>query len=255
VCIETLRDAELVVDLDGWLTTSSNVGLVPVGPRRLVDTRIGLGGSSRLGAGATLEVQAVDPSSTATAVSLEVTAVDPGGDGYVTVWPCGTARPVVANLDPRAGITRPNAVNVRVGAGGKVCIYTLLPTDVVVDVFGEYRAGATARYGVVAPSRVLDTRAGFTGRFAGDGSWMVPFGEIVAAQVNVTAVAGDSGGYVTAYQCATGPRPFVANVTYDPGSVSGNAGLASVGRGYGCFYTHSAADLVVDLFGVWTTAR
>jgi hypothetical protein len=36
---------------------------------------------------------------TATAASINVTAVTPGGSGFITVWPCGVARPLASNLN------------------------------------------------------------------------------------------------------------------------------------------------------------
>lgn len=255
VCIESLAATDLVIDLAGWLTTTSDVGLVPVVPRRLADTRERLGGSSRLTAGQVLEVPVVAEASTATAVSLNVTAVAPGADGFVTVWPCGTAMPVVANLNPTAGVTRPNAVNVRVGSGGKVCVYTLRDTDLVVDLFAEFRPGAPARYGVVAPTRVLDSRVVRSLRSPADLSYVLATGEAVAAQLNVTAVGGPRSGFLTAYRCLDGVRPLVANVNHTAGEISGNAALAIAGRGYTCVFSSGDADVVADLFGVWTIRR
>lgn len=253
VCFATLRDTDLVVDLDGWLTTGSTVGLAPVTPRRLVDTRDGTGGSRRLRGGTTVEVQAVAPGSTSTAVALNVTAVDPGADGFVTAWPCGTTMPVVANLTPQAGVTRPNAVHVRVGTNGKVCLYSLRDTDLVVDLFAEYRPGAPARYAAMSPTRLLDTRTAYSAQHQSDLSYLLPAGTVTALQLNLTAVPGPVGGFLTAHTCATAPRPLVANVNYGASEVSGNATLALVGRGYACVYPMTVADVVVDLFGVWTT--
>ena len=111
LCFRSSTNVDLVVDLNGWLTTSSNVGLQPLQSQRLVDTRTGVGGSGRLGPGGSIEVVVIGPGSTATAVSLNITAVDPAAAGFVTAWPCGTARPNVSNLNPEAAITQPNLVN------------------------------------------------------------------------------------------------------------------------------------------------
>ena len=157
ICVTTLAATDVIVDLNGWIAPSSNVGLVPVTARRLADTRIGLGGSARLQPGRTLQLPVVSPGA-AVAVALSITAVDPSTNGYVTAWPCGTPRPTVSNLNPVGGVTRPNLVNVRVGTGGAVCLYTLEATDLIVDLVGEYRAGSGARYAVVTPQRLLDTR-------------------------------------------------------------------------------------------------
>lgn len=254
VCFTSLRDTDLVVDLDGWLTTGSNVGLQTVTPRRLVDTRFAIGASGRARGGSVTEVQAVAPGSTTTAVVLNVTAVNPAADGYVTAWPCGTPMPVVANLNPQAGVTRPNAVHVRVGTNGRVCLYTLNETDLVVDLFAEYRPGAPARYAAMSPTRLLDTRTAWSAQHQSDLSYLIAAGSVTALQLNVTAVPGPVAGFLTAHTCVSASRPLVANVNYAASEVSGNATLAPVGRGYACVYPMTVADVVVDLFGVWTTA-
>ena len=102
ICFTSLTTTDLVVDLNGWLTTSSPAGLVTVN-RRLADTRTGEGAVSRLNAGATIEVAVTTAGSSTTAVALGVTAVDPSIAGFVTAWPCGGQRPVVSNLNPEAG--------------------------------------------------------------------------------------------------------------------------------------------------------
>jgi hypothetical protein len=35
----------------------------------------------------------------------------------------------------------------------------------------------------------------------------------------------------------------------------GRVGLALAGRGYSCVFPYTRADVVVDLFAVWTTQR
>lgn len=51
------------------------------------------------------------------------------------------------------------------------------------------------------------------------------------------------------------PRPLAANVNYGPGETTGNSVLALAGRGYSCVFPYTPADVVVDIFGVWTTQR
>ncbi|MEO1058244.1 MAG: hypothetical protein AAFY28_15140, partial [Actinomycetota bacterium] len=72
----------------------------------------------------------------ATGVILNVTAVNPAANGFVTVFPCGTAQPEASNLNYRPGENIPNAVVARVGTGGEVCFFTLRDIDLVVDVNG-----------------------------------------------------------------------------------------------------------------------
>jgi hypothetical protein len=52
------------------------------------------------------------------------------------VFPCGTELPKASNVNYGPGDVVPNAVLAKIGTGGKVCIYTLAGTDIVVDVNG-----------------------------------------------------------------------------------------------------------------------
>jgi hypothetical protein len=252
ICLRSSTDVDLVVDLNGWLTPTSNVGLQPVAARRLLDTRIGLGGNVRLAPGQQIQLPVVGAGSTATAVSLNVTAVDPSASGFVTAWPCGTERPNVSNLNPEPGITRPNLVNVRVGSGGAVCLYTSQETDLVVDLLAEYRPGATARYTAFTPQRLLDTRVQDIPRHASNNSVVVPMGPVVAAMVNLTATDAVAPGYLTGYPCLSTVWPGTSNVNYAAELASANSALLTGTRGYACVFSSSATDVVVDVFGAWT---
>ena len=76
----------------------------------------------------------------ASAVVLNVTVAGARGPGFVTVFPCGAAQPTASNLNFVAGSTVPNAVTSKVGAGGKVCLFSSGATDLVVDVNGWFPA-------------------------------------------------------------------------------------------------------------------
>lgn len=250
ICFTSFASTDLIVDLNGWLTTAASAGLVPAN-RRLADTRTGQGGVGRLVGGDTIEVAVTSPGSATTAVALGVTAADPSAAGYVTAWPCGSDRPEVSNLNPEAGVTRPNLVNVRVSSRGTVCLYSLQGTDLVVDLLGEYRSGAGARYAAVGPQRLLDTRT--------DGHWwhhgmltdVVPLGAVVAAQVNITVTDTLAAGYATAWSCLDRPWPGTSNVNHGVLDTSAGAAIMVASRGYGCVLDSARANLVVDIVGVW----
>ena len=250
ICFTSLTTTDLVVDLNGWLTTSSPAGLMTVN-RRLADTRTGEGGVGRLNAGATIEVAVTTAGSSTTAVALGVTAVDPSIAGFVTAWPCGGQRPLVSNLNPEAGVTRPNLVNVRVGSGGKVCLFSSGPTDLVVDLLGEYRSGSGARYAALPPQRLLDSREAGHWTHHSNLSDVIPLGELTAAQVNLTATETQGAGYLTAYSCLTQPWPGTSNANFEVAETTASAALLSSSRGYGCVYASTVTQLVVDIFGIW----
>jgi hypothetical protein len=250
LCFTTLRATDLIVDLNGWLSPSSTVGLTVVDSRRLLDTRTGQGGAGRLAAGSEVALTVTNDASVE-AVALSVTSVTPDGDGFVTAYPCGSARPTVSNLNPVAGQVRPNMVNVRVGTSGRVCLYSLTATDLVVDVVGEYRAGGGARFAALTPQRLLDTRVDGHRRHVGSMADVIPLGGIVAAQANVTVTETASPGYVTIYPCLQDPWPGTSNLNYVAYDTSASAALMVNGRDYGCVMPSSAAEVVVDIFGIW----
>jgi hypothetical protein len=69
---------------------------------------------------------------------LNITGVEPDSAGFVTVWPCGAARPDASNLNLAPGVISPNLVMSKVGAGGKVCIFTQNPTNLIADINGYW---------------------------------------------------------------------------------------------------------------------
>ena len=74
----------------------------------------------------------------ASAVVLNVTAVDAEAAGFLTVFPCGSARPNASNINYVAGDVVPNAVLTKIGAGGKVCVFSYAATDLIVDTNGYF---------------------------------------------------------------------------------------------------------------------
>ena len=156
----------------------------------------------------------------ATAVALNVTVNEAQADGFITVYPCGSAQPNASNINYQAGSTIPNAVIVKIGTGGKVCLYTSAATQLIVDVNAYLRD--TLDSASVVPARLLDTRPGATtidgvsaadGLRAGDsvtelkvtGRGGVPSGA-TAAVLNVTVTQPQGNAYVTVFPCGARDR-------------------------------------------------
>jgi hypothetical protein len=140
-------ETDVIVDVNGWFTNGNQAqaGSVyaPLVPARILDTRIGTGGiSGARPAGSTVDIQVTGvggvPTSGVSAVILNATVVNPVGPGFLTMFPAGTARPLVSDLNYATGEIRPNLVVVKVGAGGKVSLYTPTTVDVVFDVAGFF---------------------------------------------------------------------------------------------------------------------
>lgn len=203
--------------------------------------------------------------STVTAVSLNVTAVDPIGAGFITVWPCGVARPLASNLNYLSGDIVPNGVIASVGNLGSMCFYSLSSTDLIVDISGWIEGTS---YVGATPKRLVDTRDG-TGGVLGPINRSTPltiqitdllvldaFGDsttippsIGAVALNVTAVQPSSSGFLTLWPCDVA-RPLSSNLNYTQSDIVANGVIAPVSaEGTVCLYSQAPTDIVVDLAG------
>ena len=138
-----LAPADIIVDVNGYVPAGASPSSVL--PARVLETRVGhttadgqQQGTGRVAAGGVVELVAgrAGVPADADAVMLNVTAVTPDAPGFLTVFPCGQPRPLASNVNYESGDIVPNAVLARIGAGGKVCIFTLAPADIIVDVDG-----------------------------------------------------------------------------------------------------------------------
>lgn len=229
-------------------------GLVPITPVRVLDTRTGsvadrppAGGVVRVDLAAALGV-------TATAAVLNITAVDPEGPGYLAAVPCAVGRPTTSSVNYAAHQTVANTTIATLGPDGSVCVYTLAAADVIVDVTGWLEPSVTGGLTPAPAMRLADTRQ--TGRLAAGGVLEIdvpahaPPG-VTGLAVNVTAVAPDGAGYLTAYPCEAA-RPGTSSVNYAAGEVRANNAIVATPSGRLCVYTRAATDVVVDLSGYVT---
>ena len=103
------------------------------------------------------------------AVVLNVTVTDPQAAGFVTVFPCGSAQPNASSLNYVAGATVANAVVVKVGDGGQVCLFTQSATHLIADVNGYFPVGSGLAS--LVPASVVGVAW-----WAVDGGWCVQWG-------------------------------------------------------------------------------
>lgn len=177
--IDPRGSANVIVDVFGWIATSSNpdrgARLIPVTPARLLDTRstspVRKGESIELAIrGASSGGVAIPSSADVTGVVLNVTGINDrpaSSETYVSVVadPLTGAPPTTSNLNLARGLVKPNLVIVPVNAvDGKVRIYNHSgEVDLAVDVVGylQQRPDATRAGRIVplaAPFRAFDTR-------------------------------------------------------------------------------------------------
>jgi hypothetical protein len=122
---------------------------------------------------------------------LNVTAAGATKDTFVTVYPDGSPRPLVSNLNVHSANPVPNLVVVRLGAGGKVDLYNASgAVNLIGDVAGYFAPTSTAGYTSTGPCRVFDTRIGLGSCSGAVGVTAAPVGPGATLAVQVTGVAG-----------------------------------------------------------------
>ena len=235
-------------------------------PNRILDTRIS---HTTLGAGGSLNLTVAGGSTgvpaSAIGVVLNVTVTNTSASSLLTVWPAGQARPITSNLNWVAGETRPNLVNVPVGAGGQVSIYNAKGlADVVVDEEGYFAAavGTAGGYNALSPARLLDTRLSHQTMNTGSlidlqilGAGGVPATGVSAVVLNATATNTASAGLLTLYPSGT-TRPTASNVNWAAGWTIANRVIVKVGANgkVSIYNAKGSADVVVDVNGYFTDA-
>lgn len=165
VCFYSEASTHLIADVNGWFPDAAP-GFTTVAPTRLFDTRNGTGGvpTARVAAGTSLPFDVRSrgglPAGGLAAVSLNVTVTGASRAGFVTVYPCGTSRPLVSNVNHRAADTVANAVVVPVPTGGshagRVCFHAEHDVHMIADVNAWFGAGGSLT--PVTPTRLVDTR-------------------------------------------------------------------------------------------------
>ena len=268
-----------VVDASGTKTFTTEVTTggstyVPVNPTRVLDTRKGTGDGTvgMISGGHSVAFSVVNGVSGApaageiTAVVLNVTVTEPEANGYVSVYPDGTAVPKSSNLNYRTGENVPNSTTVMVGLDGKVDLYTSATTHLLADVEGYYVASTSGGgYHPISPDRLLDTRKGtgapkqavgpgksITLQVAGNGS--VPATGVLAAAMNVTVTGSTANGLITVFPAGTA-TPGTSNVNYGTGETVANMAIVKLGTGGEVEFTNNSTgtvQIIADVAGYYT---
>lgn len=230
--------------------------LQPRTPVRAIDTRVS---HQRMNGGSMLTVPLAGYAAAgAVGVVATLTAVDPARTGYLTAWPCGARMPWASVLNTTAGRNTPNGVHVRVDAQQRLCIYSSVDTDVIVDVTGSYLTSATAGLHVLPATRLADTRTGaaqplpkgatLQAQVGGMGG--VP-GNVAAVTVTVSAIDPAGKGWLTVWPCGQ-TMPLASTVNFYAGDEVANSATVPLGAGGSlCVYTSAATHVVVDVAGWW----
>ncbi|MBK5330726.1 MAG: hypothetical protein JJD93_02070 [Ilumatobacteraceae bacterium] len=229
--------------------TTDPLGFVPTSPPiRAIDTRQ----SARLGRGQVLHVSLAGMvAAGARAAVIDLAAVDPIGNGFLTAWSCDEAMPPTSNLNYVAGATRATHAVVTLSGDDSVCVFSMVESDVLVDVTGSYTTDPSALlFHPQPPTRIYDSRVS-------GGVWAanetraitVPAGARAVA-INVTITEPAASGFVTVFPCQAG-LPVVSNLNYVGGQVVANLVQIGATDGQVCVYSRARTHIVVDLQGTY----
>ena len=239
--------------------TSAPTGFAPLAPARIVDTRVSIGATTLAG-GITTRLQVAGlggVSGNAQAVLANVTVTNPVGTGFLTTWNCSAARPDVSTLNFAANETAANTATIPLDSSGRLCAFSNMSTDLIIDVGGYYSASASGRYMPISPVRLMDSREGrgTPGRLAGGQVVELPVVGVAGIPTNASAVALNVTGilptlnaFVTAFPC--GDIPPTSSLNPAAAKVTPNLVIAQVSpAGTVCFFTNADIDLAVDAVG------
>ena len=225
----------------------------PVTPFRYVDSRIGLR-SVRLSRNTVTEIQITgDPD--IVAVSANFVSTDSGDAGYLTTYNCTSNRPEVSTLGYRPGTVVANQAFVPL-SNGKMCLYSMSDTDVVIDINGFYRRGNGAGFTPLAPVRLYDSRdtgarlqAGEVRPLAVSGVSPGAPGDATAVALNLTAVDPDNPGFIRVFPCGSPAGNEISSINFGQWEVRANTVVVPVSGGMVCLQANVGVDVAVDLSG------
>jgi hypothetical protein len=268
MCLFSLVATDIVVDINGYYRRSGGAGFEPVSPTRLYDSRDA--NVLRAGEERALRVAggAGGAPDGANGVALNVTAVAPDSYGYLQVYPCGAATAAeISTINYTPKDYRPNSVVTPVDDQGRICLRSLVDTDVLVDFTGYFIEDAGLDFVPLDPVRLFDSRSRHDGLNESTDGSRVRAGQVVrmkiagergvpadtkAVSVNLTATAALAGSYLTAYPC--GARPDTSNVNIVPWQqVAANGAMVKLSSGGElCVFALNDVHVIVDINGAWS---
>lgn len=259
--VATTVPARVAVDVVGALVAAPRGAtggrVVPVNPRRVLDTASSVGATGPLPPDGQAELTLAGQSSVplgASAVLLQLTATDGKPPGVVTAWAAGSGGvDAPALVVPPAGSAAGNLVLAPLSAQGKVALRVSasvnLTADLVAWVTGDGSAEVTTGLVLpVPPARVFDAAdAPLEPYFRRDVTLADAPAGVGAVLLQATSTAPADAGSMTVYPRGT-PSPGVPTAPLLAGGLAGTSpALVRLGEGNALSVTADAATgLAVD---------
>jgi len=140
ISVFVTHSADLVIDVNGYFAPpgAGGLSLHNLAPCRVLDTR-NPAGSPPFNGEKDLNVSAAACGAPASAQSyvLNATVVAPGSLGFLTLWPQGSAQPLVSTLNAIDGAITSNMAIVP-ASNGSISIFGSNSTHVVMDISGYF---------------------------------------------------------------------------------------------------------------------
>jgi hypothetical protein len=278
VDVYTLMTTDLIADVQGYYMPAINATagrFVPVNPTRLLDTReptsphfgpLAPGEQINLDVVGRAGLAGVAMPGDATAAALKVTVTESTASGFWTVFPTGSGRPIVSNLNViGTGTTIANQVLARL-ASGNTMVFAQTGGHLIVDLVGWFTGAGEPMSEVglfvpVTPTRLLDSREPPLGALPGHnrtaqvpvaGRATLPPTGIGAVVVNATVTETARDGFFSIWPAQTyRPTASSLNATH-AGQTIANHVITPVSSGGLAFYTQNGAHLIVDIAGWYT---
>jgi hypothetical protein len=234
-----------------------------VGPARLADTRQPVCSCQRIDA-RTIRVEVggragVPQQISAAAITLTIAGSTV--DGFATLFPTGSNRPLASTVNYVARGDIGNSTIIRVGDGGAIDVYTSSDdAHVIVDVTGvftETTEATSGRFVSSTPRRVLDGRqpGALVGLMEHGSSATIPMpvpADATAVAINVTSLEAPKAGYLTGF-AAGGNRPDTSFLNPDgSGSPVAAAVILPVSASGITISNTAGGRLLIDLTGYFT---
>ena len=257
---------------------------VPVTPRRVLDTREGLGApAGKVGAGdaaaVRLAVRGLETSqgavpANAAAVVLNVTVTGATAATDVRVYPSGSGVPGASNLNAVAGQTVPNLVTATIGSDGAVMLRNSGGSvHLIADLAGYYVPTDGVGFTALDPARIADSRHGHglvsnkipgggfgdlqvTGRLTDvDGRAVEVPPDATAVVLNITGTGTTRTTDLRIYPTpADDSVPEVSNLNLRAGETAANLVTVAVGQNGKVRIRNAAGavDVIADLAGYYS---
>ncbi len=130
----------LVVDINGYFAPPSSAGLYfhTLSPCRVLDTRSNGTNQPLTGSMSVQVAGSCGVPATAQAVVLTTTVVPVTSLGYLSLWPSGSAQPLVSTLNADDEVITSNMAIVPMSSSGAISAYASSATHLILDISGYF---------------------------------------------------------------------------------------------------------------------